>query len=135
MHSSIVLILHDIIYAYHVAAQMWLLGRILPLVIGDLVPNDDERWSNFLLMMEIVDILFCPNLCDFNAQLLLVTTMSNLLSFILMTALYLRCILWCTCPDSSSSEFTNTYTFTHKVHTITYTIQIWASDSVLDYVL
>ena len=67
MHSSIVLILHDIIYAYHVAAQMWLLGRILPLVIGDLVPNDDERWSNFLLMVEIVDILFCPNLCEDNA--------------------------------------------------------------------
>ena len=58
-------------------------------------------------------------------QLLLVTTMSNFLSFILMTALYLRCILWCTCPDSSSSEFTNTYTFTHKVHTITYTIDLY----------
>lgn len=43
-----------------VAAQMWLLGRILPLVIGDLVPDDDERWSNYLLLMDIVDLLFSP---------------------------------------------------------------------------
>ena len=38
------------------AAQMWFLAKILPLVIGDLVP-DDKRWLNFLLMMEIVDRL------------------------------------------------------------------------------
>ena len=44
------------------AAQMWLVARILPLVIGDLVPDDDDRWSNFLLMMEIVDLLFCPKI-------------------------------------------------------------------------
>lgn len=39
---------------------MWLLGRILPLVIGDLVPRGDEKWENFLTMMQIVDILFAP---------------------------------------------------------------------------
>lgn len=37
---------------------MWLLGRILPIVIGDLVPEDD-KWQNFLTMMRIVDLLFC----------------------------------------------------------------------------
>lgn len=39
---------------------MWLLGRILPLVIGDLVPENDSKWANFRTMMRIVDILFAP---------------------------------------------------------------------------
>ena len=39
---------------------MWLLGRILPLVIGDLVPEHDAKWENFLLIMRIVDLLFAP---------------------------------------------------------------------------
>ena len=55
-----------------IATQMWLLGRILPLVIGDLVPDDDERWCNFLLMMEIVDLLFCPTISEDNAAYLAV---------------------------------------------------------------
>jgi len=43
---------------------MWLLGRVLPLVIGDLVPEDDEMWHNFLLMMEIVDRLFSSRVSE-----------------------------------------------------------------------
>lgn len=40
---------------------MWLLGRILPLIIGEYVPENDERWRLYLNMMNIVDILFAPN--------------------------------------------------------------------------
>ena len=40
---------------------MWLLGRILPLVIGGYVPESDERWRLYLDMMNVVDILFAPN--------------------------------------------------------------------------
>ena len=47
---------------------MWLLACILPLVIGDLVP-EDERWMNFLKMIEIVDILFSPRITDDAAYL------------------------------------------------------------------
>ena len=46
---------------------MWLLGRLLPLIIGDLVPNDDEYWDLFLQMMEIVDIIFSPNTTEDHA--------------------------------------------------------------------
>ena len=28
--------------------QMWTLSRFLPLVIGDIVPKDDQHWVNFL---------------------------------------------------------------------------------------
>lgn len=44
------------------AAQMWLLGRVLPLIIGDLVYEEDEHWENFLQLMDIVDILFSPKI-------------------------------------------------------------------------
>ena len=43
---------------------MWLLSRVLPLLVGDRVPEDDERWQNFLVSMEIVDRLFCPKLTE-----------------------------------------------------------------------
>ena len=39
---------------------MWFLGRILPIVIGDLVPVGDPYWENYLIMMRIVDLLFSP---------------------------------------------------------------------------
>ena len=46
---------------------MWLLGSLLPLIIGDLVPNDDEYWDLFLQMMEIVDVLFSSNTAEDHA--------------------------------------------------------------------
>ena len=36
---------------------MWLLA----LLIGEYVPEEDERWILFLQLMDIVDILFSPN--------------------------------------------------------------------------
>jgi len=41
---------------------MWLLGRILPLLLGDHIPDDDEHWQLYLQLMEIVDHLFCPEI-------------------------------------------------------------------------
>ena len=49
------------------ASQMWLLARVLPLLVGDQIPDDDESWDNFLRMMEIVDRLFCPQLTEDDA--------------------------------------------------------------------
>ena len=43
---------------------MWLLGRILPLIIGDLVPEDDDKWLNYNVLMEIVDRLFAPQISE-----------------------------------------------------------------------
>lgn len=54
----------------YAAAQMWLLGRILPLLIGDLVPEEDEHWENFLKIMDIVNILFSPKITEDNASYL-----------------------------------------------------------------
>ena len=61
---------------------MWLLGRVLPLVIGDLVPDDDEMWLNFLLMMEIVDRLFSPQVSEDTAAYLVVLIDDHHKSFV-----------------------------------------------------
>lgn len=34
--------------------------RFLPLLIGDLVPEDDDHWENFLQLLTIVDYVFAP---------------------------------------------------------------------------
>lgn len=39
---------------------MWLLGRLLPIMVGNEISQDDERWQNYLLMLEITDHLFAP---------------------------------------------------------------------------
>ena len=55
---------HDVEFFGHnnylAAAQMWCLGRFLPLLIGNLVPQEDERWKLFNMLLEISDIVFSP---------------------------------------------------------------------------
>ena len=36
------------------ASQMWIFSTLLPLMIGDLVPEDDQKWECFLLLLDIV---------------------------------------------------------------------------------
>jgi len=36
------------------------LARILPLLIGDLIPQDNDHWDNFLCLLKIEEILFAP---------------------------------------------------------------------------
>ena len=40
---------------------MWCLARMLPLMIGDLV-EENAKWSNFLRLLQIEEILFAPTL-------------------------------------------------------------------------
>ena len=45
--------------------QMWTFGRFLPLIIEHLVPEEDDRWINFIRLLEIMDYLFaCANLAE-----------------------------------------------------------------------
>ena len=52
------------------ATQMWCLSRLLPLIIGMSVPEDDAHWDNFLLLLKIVDIVFSPLLSRSDAAYL-----------------------------------------------------------------
>ena len=39
---------------------MWCLGRFLPLLIGDLVEEENPYWENYLAHADIVDEVFAP---------------------------------------------------------------------------
>jgi len=54
----------------HIAAQMLLLAKLLPLAIGDHVPTDDDRWMNYLRMCEIISYLFYPHIAEDDAAYL-----------------------------------------------------------------
>ena len=43
---------------------MWLLGKMLPLMVGHKVPEDDDHWANYLDLLDIVDYLLAPALCE-----------------------------------------------------------------------
>jgi hypothetical protein len=39
---------------------MWCLSRFLPLLIGDLVREENSRWQNLILLLQIEEIVFAP---------------------------------------------------------------------------
>ena len=47
------------------ASQMMALSRHFPLLIGDIVPQDDEHWTFFLLLLRICNIALSP-VCTFD---------------------------------------------------------------------
>lgn len=51
-----------LIFMVSTASQMWLLGRLLPAMIGHLVPEDDTCWKNLILLLQIMDYLLAPKL-------------------------------------------------------------------------
>ena len=42
------------------ASQQWCLMRKFPLLIGDLVPDDDQHFGLLLKLLDIMDVIFCP---------------------------------------------------------------------------
>lgn len=44
------------------AVQMWVLGRFLPVLVGDHVPEGDENWTTFLKLLKIMDFLVAPEI-------------------------------------------------------------------------
>ena len=45
-----------------VASQMWLLGRLLQLLIYQWIPEQNEQWLSYLLLLDIVDIILAPSI-------------------------------------------------------------------------
>ena len=49
---------------------MWLLGRILPAMVGNFVPESDEHWRNLVLLLQITDYLLSPRITQDDAAFL-----------------------------------------------------------------
>ena len=47
-------------FLFNTASQMWCLAQLLPIIIGEMVPVDDEHWQNFLDLLVIIDYVFAP---------------------------------------------------------------------------
>ena len=39
---------------------MWTLARLLPVMIGHLISDDDPHWKHYLELLEIVNLIFSP---------------------------------------------------------------------------
>lgn len=39
---------------------MWCLGRFLPIIIGDKIPEDYPYWENYIAHLEIINEVFAP---------------------------------------------------------------------------
>ena len=71
------------------ASQMWCLARLLPLIIGDLIPENDNYWLNFLLLLlKITGLIFSP-LSSRNIAAYLTSLIEDYLST--FTELYPHC--------------------------------------------
>lgn len=42
------------------ASQMWMLGYMLPIMLGDVMEEGSSTWESYLLLLEIVDYLLSP---------------------------------------------------------------------------
>lgn len=66
------------------ASQMWLLGRLLPQMIGHWIPWDNENWLSYLLLLEIVDILLAPDVTAEHISLLSVLVQDHHNDFVII---------------------------------------------------
>ena len=41
---------------------MWLLGRLIPFLLGEYVPKEDTHWQNYLLILTIAELLLAPEI-------------------------------------------------------------------------
>ena len=41
---------------------MWVLGRFLPAMVGEHIPESDRHWENFLTLLHIMDYLLAPKI-------------------------------------------------------------------------
>ena len=120
----------------YVAAQMWCLARFLPLMIGEQVPENDRKWRNYLLLLEIVDYLFAPVLSQHVVAYLSVIIEEHQ-GFI---KLYSECsvtpkihYMMIHYPEWISRCIYH-YVFVHKFH-VCYNLQVWPISELLVHAL
>lgn len=47
-----------------IASQMWCLGRYLPILVGDKIPDEHPHWEHYLTHLSIMDEVFAPICCE-----------------------------------------------------------------------
>ncbi len=83
---------------------MWLLGRLLPIMVGDKVPVGDDQWLNYLDLLTIVDLILAPELSEDDIALLSVLITDHHHEFVKLPQSHLKCIISHTCQGSFLSK-------------------------------
>ena len=63
------------------ASQTWVLGRLLPVMIGHLVPLEDPYWEHFLQLLDMMELMFAPLVRHDTPAYLQVVVEENLTEF------------------------------------------------------
>ena len=71
--------LHGLIYV--IANEMWCLGLFLPLLIGEFIAEDDDHWTAYCTLLEIVRIIFSPLVSKLQMPYLQVLSISYMMCF------------------------------------------------------
>lgn len=67
---------------------MWVLGRLLPVMIGHVIPEHDPHWEHYLQLLEIMDLVFSPVVHPSTPGHLEVLIEDNLLQFTILYPQY-----------------------------------------------
>ena len=71
---------------------MWTLARMLPVMVGHYVSEDDEHWLHYIELLDIVDLIFSPTLHPNTPGYLEATIEEKLLHYMEQRVYYQRCI-------------------------------------------
>lgn len=57
---------------------MWTLARLLPLMLGKFIPEQDEYWCHFLQLLDIIEYTLSPTVHSYAPAYLAVLIQENL---------------------------------------------------------
>ena len=75
------LLIFSIDFCVFLASQTWVLGRLLPVMIGHLVPLEDPYWEHFLQLLDMMELMFAPLVRHDTPAYLQVLVEENLMEF------------------------------------------------------
>ena len=52
------------LHMYPIASQMWTLSRLLPVMVGKYISEDDDNWLHFLQLLDIMEYTFSPTVLN-----------------------------------------------------------------------
>ena len=67
---------------FHAASQTWTLARLLPLMIGYCVHENDDYWKHFTMLLEILRYVLAPEILHDEVGMLSVLIVDFLSEFV-----------------------------------------------------
>lgn len=61
-HTCIDVNIHVATHFIVAASQTWTLGRLLPVMVGDVIPEDDKNWEHQLTTIETANYMLAPEI-------------------------------------------------------------------------